>query len=284
MCWEKQPLLRVTQVSFSQSLTWPPGESSAHGDQAGHSPLTILLSASLAGQGHLGCEGGGSGSLLVGLVDLPWGGVGRWDCQCCGLWDLSAASQAHQASTHCCCSGVLCGAGEMVSAPEPNISVSYFPWVCSRDPFKKSIPQLQAADSSSEHELGHAAQQGVRRVKLVQPAPRLMKFGGRRPTQKRWLLWAVQEKDSAQGPWWMSRQLFFWVAHNPACPCKTRPIQAALPLLEPGVSGCEWDFVHWPFKRAPGFLADSCLWLADRIPADFHNQMLCGHLFWALLV
>ena len=45
-------------------------------------------------------------------------------------------------------------------------------------------------------------------------------------------------------------------------------------LLYPLVSGCEQDFVSWPLKRAPVFPADFHLSLADRIPADFHSQML----------
>lgn len=43
--------------------------------------------------------------------------------------------------------------------------------------------------------------------------------------------------------------------------------RAALPPLEP--RGCGWEkgFVPWPFNRALGFLADSCL-SVDRIPVD----------------
>ena len=41
--------------------------------------------------------------------------------------------------------------------------------------------------------------------------------------------------------------------------------------------------VFWPFKRTSVFLADSHLSLVERIPADFHSQMLCGHLFPALV-
>ena len=48
------------------------------------------------------------------------------------------------------------------------------------------------------------------------------------------------------------------------------------------MSGYEWDFVHWPFKRAPVSLADSCLSLVNRIPTNFYSQMLCGCLFPAL--
>ena len=58
----------------------------------------------------------------------------------------------------------------------------------------------------------------------------------------------------------------------------------ALSLLEPRVSGCEQDFVHWSFKRTPVSLADSCLSLVDRISADFHSQMLYGPLFLAMVL
>ena len=37
----------------------------------------------------------------------------------------------------------------------------------------------------------------------------------------------------------------------------TSPVYSALPLLEPRVSGCKWNFVLWPFKRLSAFLAVS---------------------------
>lgn len=37
-------------------------------------------------------------------------------------------------------------------------------------------------------------------------------------------------------------------------------------------------------ERAPGFLADSCLSLADRSPDDFCREMLYGFVFPALVV
>ena len=40
----------------------------------------------------------------------------------------------------------------------------------------------------------------------------------------------------------------------------------------------------WTFKRAPGFLADSPVLLADRISTDFHSLMLCGLLILPLLL
>ena len=50
------------------------------------------------------------------------------------------------------------------------------------------------------------------------------------------------------------------------------------------MSGCEQDFVHWTFKRVPVSLPDFCFSLADKIPSDFHSQMLCGCLFPALVL
>lgn len=42
------------------------------------------------------------------------------------------------------------------------------------------------------------------------------------------------------------------------------------------MSDCKLDFVCWPFKRVPGFLADSDLSLADRITADVMWAPLSG--------
>ena len=51
------------------------------------------------------------------------------------------------------------------------------------------------------------------------------------------------------------------------------------PDPEPTVSGCEWDCVCWPCERMPVSLADSYLFLADRIPADFHSRCDVGSFF-----
>lgn len=44
-----------------------------------------------------------------------------------------------------------------------------------------------------------------------------------------------------------------------------------------------WSFksniLCWPFKRAPGFLADSLLFQIESILADFHCQVLCRLFF-----
>ena len=59
-------------------------------------------------------------------------------------------------------------------------------------------------------------------------------------------------------------------------------VHSILSLLEPVVSGCEQNFVCWPFKRVPATLVDFCLSLTDRISTDFHSQMLGGCPFLAL--
>lgn len=51
-------------------------------------------------------------------------------------------------------------------------------------------------------------------------------------------------------------------------------LQAALPMLEPRVSDQEYDFVQWPFERASVFPAGSHLSVANRLPADFHSQIV----------
>lgn len=44
------------------------------------------------------------------------------------------------------------------------------------------------------------------------------------------------------------------------------------------MSGCEWNFTHWPFMRVPVSLAD--FWTETA----FHSWMLCGHRFLALML
>lgn len=50
------------------------------------------------------------------------------------------------------------------------------------------------------------------------------------------------------------------------------------------ISGPKGDFVHWSFKKKSGFLAVSLLTLVNRIPSDFHRQILCGIFFTALVL
>lgn len=57
-----------------------------------------------------------------------------------------------------------------------------------------------------------------------------------------------------------------------------------LPTLDPRVSGCKGHFVCWHFKRVPVSLADFHVSLADRIPSDFHSQMICECLFQSLVL
>lgn len=45
------------------------------------------------------------------------------------------------------------------------------------------------------------------------------------------------------------------------------------PLLEPQVNSLELAPLHWSFRRAPGILADSHLFPAERETTDFHFQM-----------
>ena len=61
-------------------------------------------------------------------------------------------------------------------------------------------------------------------------------------------------------------------------------VHSILPLLEPRVSSCEWNFVCWPFNRVPVSPVDSCLSLAYRSPSAFHYQILYGCLFPALVL
>lgn len=49
-----------------------------------------------------------------------------------------------------------------------------------------------------------------------------------------------------------------------------------LPPLEPRVSGCKGDFYALALKRTLVCLIEFCLSLEDRIPADFHSQMIVG--------
>ena len=49
----------------------------------------------------------------------------------------------------------------------------------------------------------------------------------------------------------------------------------AFPPLEPQVSVQEQQPVCWPFKKAPGFLADFLFFQVNRVSTDFHCQMLC---------
>lgn len=42
--------------------------------------------------------------------------------------------------------------------------------------------------------------------------------------------------------------------------------------------------MHWSFKRKSGFLAVSLLTLVNRIPSEFHSQILCELFFTALVL
>ena len=60
-------------------------------------------------------------------------------------------------------------------------------------------------------------------------------------------------------------------------------VHSALLTLKPSVSGCKWDFVHWPLKSVPVYLA-TAISLLDEILTDFHSQILCGCLLLALVL
>ena len=87
--------------------------------------------------------------------------------------------------------------------------------------------------------------------------------------------------DSAQVWWWLSLQ-YSSQSHKPASP-HTSLVFSTIPPLDPRMSGCEQDFVCWPFKRVPVPLSDSCLSIVDRILRNFHIQILCGCLFLAVV-
>ena len=61
-------------------------------------------------------------------------------------------------------------------------------------------------------------------------------------------------------------------------------VWSALPTPETMVSGCQWEFVCWPFKKLPVSLADFRPSLVDSIPTEFYFQMLGELLFPALVL
>lgn len=91
----------------------------------------------------------------------------------------------------------------------------------------------------------------------------------------------VENSDSAQGSWCLSLQLSRQ-KHKPQTSHATL-ICSTPPSQEPRVSGCEWNFVCQPLKRAPVSLVDSHLSLMNRT-TNFHSQMLCEHLFLAMVL
>lgn len=99
-------------------------------------------------------------------------------------------------------------------------------------------------------------------------------------TQEDGHLWAAWERDSAQGRWCCPSRPLSNPCH-PMSPCMTPVCSEPLSFR---VSAREHDFLCWPFRRAPGSLADSSLSLVGRIPADFHSQMVCELLFRGLVL
>lgn len=57
--------------------------------------------------------------------------------------------------------------------------------------------------------------------------------------------------------------------YNSGSPYKPLVPLESLSLLEPKVSACKREFVHWPFKKMPEFPAAFCLTRTDEIPLIF---------------
>ena len=109
-------------------------------------------------------------------------------------------------------------------------------------------------------------------------SPRLMLHGGLAPPKKTWLL---------QYGEWLSTGILEADPSvlSPEPPTPDFPqvtlVDSALPLLEPKMSVCKWNFVLWPFKTVPVPLAISPRWTET---AAFHSWILCGCLFLALIL
>lgn len=98
------------------------------------------------------------------------------------------------------------------------------------------------------------------------------------------MVFVVWEKDSAQIRYYGAIPAVLSSEPQTQIFPHTILVHSALLLLELRVSGCKLDFVHWPFKRVSVSLEDSCLSLVDIIPTDFQSQILCWHLFPALVI
>ena len=106
--------------------------------------------------------------------------------------------------------------------------------------------------------------------------PRLMQYGRECFTQEFWCGRGTQNRDP------VSCSFSFLLGTTQP----TTVVHSELPSLCQGAQMrfCKWDFEHLPFQRVPRFLSDSHLSLVDRIPADFHSQMLHGLLFPAVVL
>lgn len=60
------------------------------------------------------------------------------------------------------------------------------------------------------------------------------------------------------------------------------PLQSILPLPEPRLSGCEWDFVHCSFKSAPVSLTDSRVYLETESSLVFTASCYVNSFSWLL--
>ena len=102
---------------------------------------------------------------------------------------------------------------------------------------------------------------------------RLMLYGEGYLTLERWCLWCgrgTQQKDPG------------------GCTFSSFPGATQLSLSSPvhsnmwymyRSSGCKWDFVCWPFKKASGFLEDSCVSLADIPYIAIYNVHIFTQIF-----
>ena len=98
---------------------------------------------------------------------------------------------------------------------------------------------------------------------------------------------ASTKKDGVFGVGEWQTQVSWQLSIHSLSPEPQTPVSPHMILvtpLAPQVSGCKQDFVFWPLKRKPVSLEDSHLFPGDRIPVDFHIQLLCGRLFLALVL
>ena len=154
--------------------------------------------------------------------------------------------------------------------PKPHNSVMDTPWVC---------PDLYILDPGSwllcnTWTLEDGATGSPKGGAIA--FPKLMPYGRKYSTQEvgKWLSTSIVV---------VVPSAILLELQIPVSPLNTL-VCSALPVPEPRVSGCERDFVHWPFKSVPVSLTDLNVFLVNRIPAVFHSQILCGHLFLGLML
>ena len=144
----------------------------------------------------------------------------------------------------------------MLPTPKPHNSVTDTPWVC-RDLYTLA----QATDSSEGHELYRVECQGVRKVGLLHPQGWCHKEESASP--KKGDICSVGEGLSTE----TLAALLSALSPEPQLPVSPHEtlVCSIIPLLEPRLSGCQWDFVLWCSKRVPVSRSDSLLPVVDRI-------------------